>query len=147
MTLIKKQVNKARIIPVAKRFAGFSSIGLLMTLFSMLLIYLFNDILKIDVFISYVISYSASILASYYLNTRFVFKKKLHLKSLLLYYATYLISMVLGLIILRIFNYLLPTWSKTIITYMVIPFTLGFNFLVVSKIMKTSTPKVKPLNL
>lgn len=118
-----------------KRFLGFSTVGVIVTLFSMSLTFIFNDILMINVFISYVMSFSISIIFSYFMNAKFVFKSEMKIKSFLMYYGTYILSMFLGLGILKVYHSFFPDLNKTIITYMVLPFTLSFNFLVVSKIM------------
>ncbi|PLX09130.1 MAG: hypothetical protein C0596_04845 [Marinilabiliales bacterium] len=130
--IIPKKIRESALF---KRFLGFSTVGVVVTLFSMLLTFIFNDILKINVFISYIMSFSISIIFSYFMNAKFVFKSEMKLKSFLLYYGTYVLSMFLGLAILKVYHYFLPDCNKTIMTYMVLPFTISFNFLVVSKIM------------
>jgi len=118
-----------------KRFLGFSTVGVVVTLFSFFLIIFFNEIVKFNVYLSYVLSYSLSILLSYFLNLKYVFKSRFSIKSILLFYIAYLFSMLLGLLILKLFNLVLPEWNKSVLTYMVLPFTVMFNFFATSKIM------------
>lgn len=122
-----------------KVFIGFSFVGVFSTLFSMLLIFIFNELLHVDYLLTYIIAYSLSILASYFMNTYLVFKSKYSMRGLLYYYMTYLASMVLGVVILELYNVVLPDWNKTIISYMVIPFTMLFNFFFVNRIMKRTS--------
>lgn len=118
-----------------RRILGFSVVGFITSFFSMFLTFLGNEIFYLNVFLTYILSYLVSILFSYFLNTCVVFKKKIKFKGLLMYYGVYISSMILGLGILKIYDYCLPTWNKTLISYMVIPFTTLFNFFFVSKIM------------
>lgn len=121
---------------IFKRILGFSFVGVFVTIFSMTLTFIFNELCHINVYVTYVLSFSISIFVSYILNTYFVFKSHFTLKTLFLYYLIYAFSMLLGLIILRIYSMIFQTWNRTIISYMVIPFTMSFNFFFVSKMMK-----------
>jgi putative flippase GtrA len=139
--LIEFLPRKIREAKWFKRFLGFSSVGVIVTLFSMFLTFMFNDVLKINVFISYIMSFSTSIIVSYFMNAKFVFKSAYSLKRFVLYYGIYVLSMFLGLAILKAYSFFFPDWNKTIITYMVLPFTILFNFFFVSKIMTKFNPK------
>ena len=128
----KNQLVKSKVV---QRFMGFSIVGVVVTLFSMALMYLFNEWLSINVFVTYVLVYILSILLSYVLNNYFVFKAKNSAKAIGLYYVIYILSLLLGLAILKLYSVLLPSWNATLISYMVIPFTMLFNFIFVSKIL------------
>lgn len=132
ITKIFKHILKSNFF---KRLLGFSTVGVAVTLFSFFLIIFFNESVKFNVYLSYVLSYTLSILLSYFLNSKFVFKSNFSFKSLFLFFAVYFLSMVLGLLILKLYNFILPDWNKSILTYMVLPFTLIFNFFATSKIM------------
>ena len=118
-----------------QQLMGFSVVGVVVTLFSMLLMYLFNEWVGINVFVTYVFVYILSILLSYVLNNYFVFKAKNSVKAIGLYYVIYILSLFLGLAILKLYSFFLPSWNETLISYMVIPFTTLFNFIFVSKIL------------
>lgn len=133
---IKEIFNQVLQSKLLKRFLGFSTVGFVVTLFSFFLIVFFNEIIKLNVYLSYVLSYTLSILLSYFLNLKYVFKSKFNFKSLVLFFSTYLLSMLLGLLILKFFNYFLVSWNKSLLTYMVLPFTVLFNFFVISRILK-----------
>lgn len=117
-----------------RKVVGFSFVGVIATLVSMALIYIMNEWLHWNPYVSYLISTILSILLSYVLNMLKVFSSRFSWKSLGLYYLTYLSSMVLGVLILSIYKWLLPTWNATLLSYMVIPFTMLFNYYFVNKI-------------
>lgn len=117
-----------------RKIAGFSFVGVIVTLVSMALIYIMNEWLHWNPYVSYILSTILSILLSYVLNMSKVFSSSFSWKSLGLYYLTYLSSMVLGMILLKLYLWLLPTWNATLLSYMVIPITMIFNYLFVNKI-------------
>ena len=134
---MQKAKNRVLQSKMVKKLIGFSSVGLFVTLLSMLLTFILNELFKIDVFLTYIFSFSSTILVSYLMNTYLVFKSKIKIKNFILYCGTYLVSMALGLVILKVYDFLLPDWNKTLISYMVLPFTILFNFFFVSKILKS----------
>lgn len=116
------------------KVVGFSFVGVLATLFSMALLYVMNEWLHWNPYVSYLVSTILSILLSYVLNMFKVFSLRFSWRSLGLYYLTYLSSMVLGMLLLKLYLWLLPTWNATLLSYMVIPFTMLFNYFFVNKI-------------
>lgn len=121
---------------LVRNLVGFSIVGVVVTVFSMVLLYLFNDVFNMNAYVAYVTAYMLSILLSYYLNARKVYKTDTNWHKLVLYFIVYLSSMALGVVMLRFFIYLLPEWNKTILSYMVIPFTTIYNFIFVSWILR-----------
>ena len=121
---------------LVRNLVGFSIVGVVVTVFSMVLLYLFNDVFNMNAYVAYVTAYVLSILLSYYLNARKVYKTDTNWHKLVLYFIVYLSSMALGVVMLRFFIYLLPEWNKTILSYMVIPFTTIYNFIFVSWILR-----------
>lgn len=117
-----------------RKIVGFSFVGVIVTFVSMVLIYIMNEWLHWNPYVSYIISTVLSILLSYVLNIIKVFESNFSWRSLGLYYLTYLSSMVLGALLLKLYLYLLPTWNATLLSYMVIPFTMLFNYYFVNKI-------------
>ena len=102
----------------------------------MFLLYITNDILNLNEYFSYIIVYILTILLSFYLNQHKVFKTKFRMKDLFLYSATYITSMLFGLIVLYTLVYFLSDWNKTFLSIIVIPFTTIYNFIFVSSILK-----------
>ncbi len=121
---------------LVRNLVGFSIVGVVVTVFSMVLLYLFNDVFNMNAYVAYVTAYVLSILLSYYLNARKVYKTDTNWHKLVLYFIVYLSSMALGVVMLRFFIYLLPEWNKTILSYMVIPFNTIYNFIFVSWILR-----------
>lgn len=126
--------EKIRQHKTVRKIVGFSFVGVIATLFSMALIYVMNEWLHLNPYVSYLVSTILSILLSYVLNMFKVFSSYFSWKSLGLYYLTYLSSMVLGMLLLKLYLWLLPTWNATLLSYMVIPFTMLFNYFFVNKI-------------
>lgn len=121
-----------------RKILGFSFVGVISTLASMAILYICNEWLHMNPYLSYVLSFVLSILLSYVLNMLKVFAATFSWMSLGLYYLTYLSSMVLGMLLLKLYMWLLPAWNATLLSYMVIPFTMAYNYLFVNKLAKSS---------
>lgn len=124
-----------------KIFFGFCSIGAIMTVLSMLLIAITNEILSWNPEVSYAFAYLTTLLLSYYLNTKYVFHSSFSFVKLLSYCATYISGMLLGMLLIKIGMTLLPQINETLISYAVIPFTLVWNFVLVNKFLTTRKEK------
>lgn len=120
---------------LVRKFMGFSFVGVAATLFSMFLTYIFLKKLGFSPYLTYFLSYIISILLSYYLNSRLVFKSEKTIRNLIAYYTVYGISLLIGLGTLYLYRLYLP-WDDLILNYLVIPVTLVWNFLVSSKVLK-----------
>ncbi|MDA3882704.1 MAG: GtrA family protein [Bacteroidales bacterium] len=121
--------------PIVKKIIGFSFVGIFVTIVGMTLTFILLKIIGISPYLTYFISYFTTILLSYYLNSRLVFKSGKSARNLVLYYVVYGISMLIGLATLYIYRLLL-NWDDLLLNYMVIPITMAWNFLVSSKILK-----------
>ena len=114
---------------------GFSLIGAITTVASLVLIYLGNEVLNIDKYFTYLIAYTLSLLLSYILNFTLVFKIKKSFSSASLYFASYLVVMALGIVALRFTEAVAPGLNETIQTFLVLPLTTICNFLLVGRIV------------
>ncbi|MDB5273271.1 MAG: GtrA-like protein [Chitinophagaceae bacterium] len=110
-----------------KKLAGFSIVGVISTLFSMLLMYLFHNVFKWHYQVSYVASYIIPLFLSFILNSVFVFKSHKSIRNLVVYFSIYLSSMVTGMVLLKIFRAYLP-FDETILSYLTLPVTMAQNF-------------------
>ena len=119
---------------IVRKIAGFSFVGVIVTLVSMALIYIMNEWLHWNPYVSYIVSTILSILLSYVLNMLKVFSTQFSWRALGLYYLTYLSSMILGMFVLRFYIWLFPTWNATLLSYMVIPITMIYNYILVNRI-------------
>ncbi len=123
-------------IAIKKFLLGFSVVGVLTTIFSLILLFITIQLLKWDIYLSYVISYSLSILLSYLLNSIFVFKIVSHrLSDFLMYVSVYIISMLVGVLLLFPIQLLIPNFNAFLQTVLVIPFTFTWNFIFSNKIL------------
>ncbi len=64
--MVDKLRDKLLKTKLVEQLMGFSVVGVVVTLFSMALMYLFNEWLSINVFVTYVLVYILSILLSYF---------------------------------------------------------------------------------
>lgn len=126
MNIEIKKLNK-----LIRYFAGFSLVGIIITIFSLLSTIFLVEIVNINLLIAYPLIYVASILASYYLNKDFVFKYKGVKNKLLFYFIIYLTSMLIGLIMIYILKKT-SNISESIIAIMILPLTTIYNFVLVS---------------
>jgi putative flippase GtrA len=112
---------------IFKLLGGFSVIGLITTLISLLMIFVFLKILKTPLIVTYVSIYTASILLSFILNSVFVFKSILSIKNGVKYFLIYFSRMLLGTLLLWVFKKIIPL-ENYILGYLVLPFTMVWNF-------------------
>lgn len=116
-------------------FAGFSFVGIIVTLVSMLLIFICNEVLGWNSIVSYLFSYAISILLSYILNARYVWKSELSFMAMVRYFGIYVASMIIGAVLLWLLEQALPEVNKTILSYCVIPFTMLWNYFFVNRLL------------
>jgi putative flippase GtrA len=121
--------------PIVKRIIGFSFVGVFVTIIGMTLTFIGLKVLDLSPYVTYFSSYVLTVMLSYYLNSRFVFKSGKSKKNLLIYYGVYSTSMLIGLITLWIYHHTLP-YDELLLNYMVIPVTMAWNFTVSSRFLK-----------
>ncbi|TVR78495.1 MAG: hypothetical protein EA412_08650 [Chitinophagaceae bacterium] len=120
---------------IKKKFAGFSKVGIFVTILSLLLSFFFLEILKTPLIPTYIALYLTMISLSFYLNSTYVFKRKFNFKTFLYYYIAYGITMLLGVLLLSIFKKTIPL-SNWMLAYLVIPFTMTSNFIMLNIVFK-----------
>jgi putative flippase GtrA len=111
-----------------KLATSFSLVGATCTMLSLLMIYFFAAFTTLNATTGYIISYSSSILLSYLLSAKFVFKGKYSVFSLLIYIFIYLSSMGIGVALLKVLEPVIP-FQSWIVSYFTIPVTMGWNFM------------------
>jgi putative flippase GtrA len=116
-------------------FIKFSLVGVLVTIVSLVLMYVFLEFLNTPLILTYILLYGSTIFLSYYLNTRYTFKAKQDRQSMLKYYGIYLFTLALGSLCIYILRKLLP-FKNWVIAFMVVPFTMFMNFILSSLIFK-----------
>ncbi len=110
-----------------KKLAGFSIVGVISTLCTMALMFLFYKIFHWHEQVSYVLSYIIPLFLSFVLNSIFVFNSHKSVRNIVVYFSIYLSSMLTGMLLLAAYKNLF-TWDKTILSYMTIPVTMAQNF-------------------
>lgn len=133
--------------PLVKRFVGFSFVGVVITCVGIFQIYI---LLRIApriftylqtwaawLYVANTLSTLFSILQSYYLNSRLVFKSGKSRRNLLVYYGIYGISLLIGLATLRLYELYLPIQDPLLLSLLVIPVTMAWNFFVSSRFLKS----------
>ena len=131
MSFIRKILDKHLF-----KVLGFSIVGVLMTLLSMLLIWVCNDIFALDIYVSYVLVYGLTIILSCILNAHYVWRHTIAFIDVIKYFAIYLSSMILGLGIIYVLELIFPKANHTILTYCALPFTYAWNYCFVNYIFK-----------
>jgi putative flippase GtrA len=120
--------NNSRLDFLLKRLIGFVNVGLLMTAISAAVLYLLLVIFNWQIYIAYSVVYLASILLSYLLNARFVFKKVFSWVHLGAYYIAYFSGMLIGISIISVLKHHF-CFNDFANSCLVIPVTLIWNFL------------------
>jgi putative flippase GtrA len=116
-------------------FAGFSLVGIITTVLSMVLLFVSLKILQTPLIATYISIYILTIFLSFYLNSKIVFKTNISLRNGYLYFIIYASGLALGALLLLVFKKLLP-YENWILSYMIIPFTLTSNFILSYKVLK-----------
>jgi len=116
------------------QISQFGFVGVLTTAFGITCNYILLDIMKLPLYPVYIGVFLVGVLLSYLLNSRFTFKEKTNIKAGVRYYASYIVGLVVGLILLYIFDRTLP-YSDFILTILVIPPRFLLTFLLVKKIV------------
>ncbi|MFZ4520723.1 MAG: GtrA family protein [Bacteroidales bacterium] len=124
---------------IIKKFAGFSIVGLVVTLLSFAISYILLKILATPLLITYILVYGATIILSFFLNSKLIFKTGSGFRNLVIYFLVYGTGMVVGTIMLWIFRMILP-FENWILPYLVIPFTLVSNFTLSYFFLKPEKP-------
>jgi len=134
--VLEKYKDTKVVGPIVRKILGFSVVGALMTLLSMFLTWVCNDLLHMNIYVAYVAVYGLTILISCVMNARLVWNHKLELADVFKYFAIYLSSMVLGMIVIYLFGLVFTTLNHTLLSYCALPFTYVWNYLFVNHIFK-----------
>lgn len=86
-------------------FLKFTSIGVFLLPFSLLLFYLAYNVYDLPLYQVYIFIYFLFIYISYALNSKFTFKKKSSKEDLFKYYIIYILGLLFGLAFLYVFEY------------------------------------------
>ena len=121
---------------LVRRFMGFSFVGIASTLVSLLMFYSGVEWLHCGAVKVYVVSYVVTILGSYIANSLFVFHVKLCITECLKYFCIYGSGMVVGAMLLRVLESVLPNIRPSLLGITIMPITIMWNFILVNYIME-----------
>jgi len=127
------------------KFSGFSFVGIVVTLLSIILLFIFNDLCNFNPYCSYVLAYLLTLFLSYFLNAKYVFCSPLKLTGVILYFMAYFSGMLLGIFLIKIFSLAMPEASKTLLSVAAIPFTMIWNYFLADRIMNLCKHKQEDL--
>jgi len=113
----------------------FSLVGAFVMLLSVIISYLFLELLKTPLVPTYILLYISTIFLSYKLNATFTFKARQDLSGLIKFYGVYLIGLALGSVLVILFRKWFP-FTNWVISIMVLPFTTLSNFILSNLIFK-----------
>jgi putative flippase GtrA len=122
-------------VDILKLLGGFSLVGIVTTVISLALIFVFLKLFHTPLIITYIGIYIATICLSFALNSLFVFRSEITIGKGIKYLAIYLSGMLLGTLLLWGLKKSLP-FENYILGYMVIPFTMIWNFVFSYKVLK-----------
>jgi len=111
-----------------KRFFSFSIIGLSLTVSTIIISTLCLAILKTELYLTYFLMYTSSIVTSYLLNAKYTYKARKGFSSFLMFVMNYGVSFLLGLLLLKLFRTTLD-YPNFIIGLLPIPFQFIWNFI------------------
>jgi putative flippase GtrA len=131
------RINK--INSLIRKFAGFSIVGLIVTLLSLLITYILLKEFSTPLMATYILVYGATIVISFFLNSKLIFKTGSNLRNLVVYFFVYGVGLGLGTILLWLFRRILP-FENWVLPYLVIPFTLLSNFTLSYYFLKPEKP-------
>ena len=118
-----------------KKLLSFVTIGAFLTLASLAANFIALRYFDLPLLPTYVMTYMITILISFLLNSKYTYGNAINFKNSLRYYSIYLTSMGIGAGMLSVFDYLLD-FQKWVYPFLVLPFTLSFNFIVSFKTLK-----------
>ncbi|GAB1367042.1 hypothetical protein MASR1M36_19130 [Candidatus Cloacimonadaceae bacterium] len=121
------------------KFYRFVFVGGVVTIFSLVLIYVFLKLLETPLVPTYILVYVATIFVSYLLNANYTFKKKRSWQSILMFYGSYVLTLGLGTGALGLLKKYLA-YENWILAFMVVPFTMVVNFLLSTFIFGRNDP-------
>lgn len=124
------------IIILTWRFMGFSVIGMVSTVVSMLMFYVGVEMLHYKAVGVYLGSYILTIIGSYFANSIWVFHAKVSAVECVKFFGIYASGMFLGAALLRLLEFIFPMISPFLLGIGAMPITVGWNFFFVNYIME-----------
>jgi putative flippase GtrA len=128
-------MQKLDFFGIFKKFMSFATIGAILTILSLGMSTICLKYFDTPLILTYTGINVFIILISFFLNSKYTFRSEINLKNSIKYYAIYLTSMGIGAALLKYFS-LIFNFDKWVFPFLVLPFTLSFNFLMSAKFLK-----------
>jgi len=116
------------------QLSKFGIVGVFTTTFGILCYYILLERLALPLYPIYISVFLVGVFISYLLNSRYTFKKKTNFKDSIGYYASYIIGLIVGLILLYVFDRIFD-YSNFILTLLVIPPRFLLTFILLKKVV------------
>ena len=126
MNIFKPLVKRHR--HRAMQFSQFLIVGGFVTLLSIALSYAFLKVIGTPLIITYILIYVATIFISYLLNAKYTFRAGRTLRSLFLFYGSYIFTLGFGTGLLAVMRRMLE-FENWVLVFMVVPVTTIMNYL------------------
>ena len=117
------------------RFINFNAVGIITTIFGLLLFYIFIVLLSIDIYISHVIVFIFSVGFSAIINSIFIYRKPLNISFILIFYRSYFSSFVFGLVLILILRNFLPSLNDFVVIILMVLSRTLITFVLVEKFL------------
>lgn len=121
------------------KFSKFGFVGLIIAVSNLSCNFILLKYFSTPLIPTYILLYIIHLFFSYLLNSKYTFKVDTSRKKMILYFLVYLISMGIGVTLLKIYKYYLP-FENWVYPFMVFPITILWNFTCANFIL------VKPSN-
>jgi len=139
-------LKKYKLSPFQVRFIKFSLLGGLTTLFGLALYFVLLKVFELPLYGAYPIVFTLSVLVSYLLNTWLNYKVKPSLTGLIVFYQSYIISGIIGFLILLLLKLALPNWDEFLLAIMLVLIRVFITFFLIEKLFPKKNNKETPQN-
>ncbi len=128
-------LKKYNLTDKQSRFIKFGLLGGLTTVFGLALYFVLLKIIGISLYVAYPIVFTLSVLVSYLLNTWLNYKLPPSIKGLISFYQSYIISGIIGFVILLGLKFLLPNWDEFLLAILLVGIRVLITFFLIEKLM------------
>ena len=128
-------LKKYKDSPVLRSFVKFGLLGGLTTIFGLALYYVLLKLMGLSLYVAYPIVFTVSVLVSYLLNTWLNYKLPPSFKGLISFYQSYIISGIIGFVILLILKFILPNWDEFLLAILLVAIRVLMTFFLIEKLM------------
>jgi len=115
------------------KLTKFGLVGVITTLFGIISYYVLLDIYAFPLYPTYVTVFLIGVGLSYFLNSIFTFKESTSLNKGVKYYGVYILSLAIGLLLLKVLEILIPSISDFYKTLIIIPPRFIITYFILNK--------------